>query len=181
MRRRPRAPPRLARSSLWARWDPSTRQSKTEPVILAQQDENVGIDRPPLSMPNAGSTKLGSGHGSARRTQRLVAPSPAALQLQMHAFAWSVSSIWRWMVQYRLQRKEGAGEDKPTTINQTSNTQARSMQHSYPLYYYRQRTQTPVPTTILPLPICDSICIICTSTSISSAGKTRKHLYYVIQ
>lgn len=49
-----------------------TRQSKTEPVISAQQDENVGIDRPPLSMPNAGSTKLGSGHGSARRTQRRI-------------------------------------------------------------------------------------------------------------
>lgn len=84
-----------------------------------------------LSMPNAGSTKLGSGHGSARRTQRLVAPSPAALQLQMHAFAWSVSSIWRWMPWYSstdCREKRGQEKINPPSIRQAK--QHTSQEHA---------------------------------------------------
>jgi hypothetical protein len=175
MRRRPRAPPRLGRSSLWARWDPVIRQSKTEPVISAaavqaERRVNQVRQRARLSSPYTATNQI-----------PLVAPvprRPAAADARICMVVFLASGGGWYSTDCR--EKEGAGEDKPT-INQTSNTQARSMQHSYPLYYYRQQTQTPVPTTLLPFPICDSICIYVHPHLYQAPVKTRKHLlYYVI-
>jgi hypothetical protein len=188
MRRRPRAPPRLARGSLWARWDPAEqdgasyfgtarreRRHRPAAAVHAERRVNQVRQRARLSSPYTATNQVPLVAPSRR------SPPPCSCSCRCtHLHGRFLASGGGWY-STDCREKEGAGEDKPT-INQTSNTQARSMQHSYPLYYYRQQTQTPVPTTtLLPFPISDSICIICTSTSISSAGKTRKHLYYVIQ